>query len=107
MNRDFVSNVRVAAGDDGTSIDLREFDAVIVVSTAAIAGDIEVSDDPVTGFAPAPADDLIARTGENGANVTGYFGDKRFLKVTGSDPGQAVVIGYYLARAPQGFSVAS
>lgn len=107
MYRDFVSNVRVHAGDDGDSIDLREFDSVIVVSTEALAGEIEVSDEADSGFAAASTDDLVARTGENGANVTGYFGDKRYLKVVGDDADQAVVIGYNLHRAPEGFSVDS
>lgn len=107
MNREFASNIQVAAGDNGDSVDLRSFDAVSVVSTAAIVGVIEVSDSAATGFAAAPVDDLIARTAENGANVTGYTGDKRYLKVTGVDAGQAVVVGYYLSQAPAGFSVAS
>jgi len=104
MNREFTSNVRVAAGDDGDSIDLREFDAVIVVSTEALAGDIHVSDEADDNFSAADTDDLIARTGEGGANVTGYTGGKRYLKVVGDDADQAVVIGYYLGRAPQGAS---
>ena len=106
MYRDLVSNVRVHAGDDGDSIDLRDFDSVIVVSASAIAA-IQVSDEADDNFEAAPSDDLIARTGENGANVTGYVGGKRYLKVTGAAADESVVIGYNLHRAPEGFDVES
>lgn len=106
MTRDLVSNVVVAAGDDGDSIDLREFDSVIVVSTEAIA-EVEVSDEADSGFAAADSDDLIERTDENGANVVGYIGYKRYLKVTGANADQTVVVGYNLHRAPAGFAVDS
>ena len=105
-NRDLVSNVRVHAGDDGDSIDLREFDSVVVVSTEDIA-EIEVSDSPDSDFSAADSDDLIERTGENGANVIGYIGAKRYLKVTGDNADQSVVIGYHLHRTPEGFGVDS
>jgi len=106
MYRDLVSNVRVHAGDDGDSIDLREFDSVIVVSASAIA-EVEVSDVSDDDFEAADSDDLIERTDENGANVIGYIGSKRYLKVTGDAADESVIIGYRLHRAPEGFEVES
>ena len=104
MLRDFANNVRAHAGDEGDSIDLRDFDSVIVVSTADLAGVVEVSDAPASGFAAAPTGDLIARSG-NGSFTVGYTGGARYLRVTGADAAQSVVIGYHLHRAPDGQTV--
>jgi len=105
MLRDFVNNVRAHAGNDGDSIDLRDFDSVAVFSTADLDGVVEVSDEAASGFAAAPADDLIAIDG-NGSFAVGYIGDSRYLRVTGDDAAQSVVVGYHLHRKPDNLSIA-
>jgi len=107
VNRDFANNVEVSDGTAATGVDIRNYDSVIAVSSAAIT----LSESATTsGFTEVDAADLIVPEGgseQNSAFVVGYRGDLRYLQADAGVDVPVTIIGHNLSREPAGYSVES